>query len=71
MGQKTNLIGLRLGINKTWNSIWFDERKFAEKLHEDIIIRRFLSKRLADASVARIEIERTAKKISINIDNSK
>ena len=71
MGQKVNPIGIRLGINKTWNSVWFDEKDYAEKLHEDIIIRRFLSSKLADASVARMEIERTAKKISVNIHTAR
>jgi len=67
MGQKTNPIGIRLGINKTWASVWFDEKNYAEKLHEDILIRKFLNKKLADASVAKVQIERNAKKISINI----
>jgi len=67
MGQKTNPIGIRLGINKTWNSVWFDEKNYASKLHEDILIREFLNKKLSDASVAKIEIERNSKKISINI----
>ena len=39
MGQKTNPIGIRLGINKTWESVWFDEKNYADKLHEDILIR--------------------------------
>ena len=67
MGQKTNPIGIRLGINKTWSSVWFDEKNYASKLHEDILIREFLNKKLSDASIARIEIERNSKKISINI----
>ena len=67
MGQKTNPIGIRLGINKTWESVWFDEKNYADKLHEDILIRKFLNKKLADASVAKIQVERNAKKISINI----
>ena len=67
MGQKTNPIGIRLGINKTWDSVWFDEKHYADKLHEDILIRKFLHKKLSDASVARIQIERNSKKISINI----
>jgi small subunit ribosomal protein S3 len=67
MGQKTNPIGIRLGINKTWSSIWFDEKNYASKLHEDILIRKFLNKKLSDASIARTEIERNSKKISINI----
>jgi len=67
MGQKTNPIGIRLGINKTWSSIWFDEKNYASKLHEDILIRKFLNKKLSDASIAKTEIERNSKKISINI----
>ena len=58
MGQKTNPIGIRLGINKTWSSIWFDEKNYASKLHEDILIRKFLNKKLSDASIAKTEIER-------------
>ena len=50
MGQKTNPIGLRLGVNRTWDSIWFDEKNFADKLHEDIIIRNFISNKLKDAN---------------------
>ena len=41
MGQKTNPVGLRLGINRTWDSTWFDEKNYAEKLHEDIVIKKF------------------------------
>ena len=67
MGQKTNPIGIRLGINKTWSSVWFDEKNYASKLHEDILIRKFLNKKLSDASIAKTEIERNSKKISINI----
>ncbi len=71
MGQKVNPIGIRLGINKSWNSVWFDEKEYAEKLHEDIIIRKFLSNKLRDASVARMEIQRTAKKVSVNIHTAR
>ena len=67
MGQKTNPVGIRLGINKTWDSVWFDEKNYANKLHEDIIIRKFLVKKLSDASISKIEIERTPKKIGLNI----
>ena len=71
MGQKTNPIGLRLGINKTWDSIWYDEKNFAEKLHEDIIIRNYINKKLKDASLSNIKIERTAKNITITISTSR
>ena len=67
MGQKVNPIGIRLGINKDWESTWFDEKDYANKLHEDIIIRKFLLNKLSDASVSKIHIARTAKKISLNI----
>ena len=67
MGQKVNPIGIRIGINKDWESTWFDEKDFANKLYEDIVIRKFLFNKLSDASIASIKIERNAKKISINI----
>lgn len=63
MGQKTNPVGLRLGINRTWNSNWFDEKDFAAKLAEDNIIRNYLKKRLPNASISKIEIERKGKQI--------
>lgn len=71
MGQKTNPIGLRLGINKTWASNWFDEKRFADKLAEDLMLRRYLNTRLKDAGVARVEIERTLKQISVNIHTAR
>jgi len=71
MGQKTNPIGLRLGVNRTWDSIWYDEKHFAEKLHEDIIIRNYIGKKLKDASVNKVHIERTAKNITITIFTSR
>ena len=71
MGQKTNPIGLRLGINRTWSSIWFDEKNYAEKLHEDIIIRNFINNKVKDASISKINIERTAKSITVTIYTSR
>ena len=71
MGQKTNPIGFRLGVNRTWDSIWYDEKHFAEKLHEDIIIRNYINKKLRDASISKINIERTAKNITITIFTSR
>ena len=67
MGQKTHPIGLRLGIIKTWNSNWFDEKDFANKLHEDLRIRKYVRSRLESAAVSKIAIERTAKKIILTI----
>jgi small subunit ribosomal protein S3 len=67
LGQKVNPVGLRLGINRTWDSNWFDERNFADKLAEDLTIRKYVRARLEHAGISRIEIERTAKKITLTI----
>ncbi|NOZ07460.1 MAG: 30S ribosomal protein S3 [FCB group bacterium] len=67
MGQKTNPIGYRLGINKTWSSIWFDEKDFAEKLHEDIILRNYIVNRFRQAAVGDVQISRTPKKVIVTI----
>ena len=67
MGQKVNPVGLRLGINRTWDSNWFDERSFADKLKEDIKIRKYVRARLEHAGISKIGIERTAKKITLTI----
>ncbi|MCB0259123.1 MAG: 30S ribosomal protein S3 [Calditrichaeota bacterium] len=67
MGQKSNPIGYRLGFIKTWNSQWFDERHFAEKLNEDLLIRRYIQRRMSDGAVSKIGIERTARRVLITI----
>jgi len=67
MGQKVNPIGLRLGINRTWDSRWFAEDNYAKLLHEDLKIKKFLNKRLAQAGISRIVIERPAKRARITI----
>ncbi len=67
MGQKVNPIGLRLGINRTWDSRWYDDHNYAKLLAEDLKIRRFLEKRLSQAGLSRIIIERPAKKARITI----
>lgn len=60
MGQKINPIGLRLGINRTWDSRWFGGRKYAELLHKDLKLREWLKKRLKSASLSKVVIERAA-----------
>jgi small subunit ribosomal protein S3 len=67
MGQKVNPIGLRLGINRTWDSRWFARKDYGPQLLEDLKLRKFLTERLAQAGVSRITIERAAKKTRINI----
>jgi len=71
LGQKVHPIGLRLGINKDWESTWFDEKNYAKKLHEDIIIRNYISSRLDRASIANIEISRTAKKVVVTVHTAR
>ncbi len=71
MGQKTNPIGLRLGIIKGWDSNWFDERNFAGKLQEDLMIRKYIRNRLQNAGISKIELERTSQKITLNINTAR
>lgn len=71
MGQKVNPIGLRLGINKTWDSRWFAGNDYADKLHEDIRIRKFLRKKLDGAGISKIVIERPNKKAHVSIHTSR
>src|SRR5258707_1513505 len=71
MGQKVHPAGLRLGINRTWDSRWFARRDYATLLHEDLRLRRFLSERLTQAGVSRIVIERAAKKTRITIHSAR
>ncbi|HOP18601.1 MAG TPA: 30S ribosomal protein S3 [Amphiplicatus sp.] len=68
MGQKVNPIGLRLGINRTWDSRWFANKgPYADLLHEDLAIRKYLQERLKQAGVSRIIIERPHKKCRVTI----
>ena len=71
MGQKVNPIGFRLGINRTWDSRWYADDRYADFLHEDLSIRKFLRKRLAQAGVSRIIVERPAKKARVTIHTSR
>ena len=67
MGQKVNPNGLRLGINKTWNSRWYSKKDYAKLLHDDFKIRSHVNKKLKTASISRIIIERAAKKLRVTI----
>ncbi len=67
MGHKVNPIGLRLGINRTWDSRWFAVRNYAELLHQDLKLRGYLRKRLQQAGVSRVVIERPAKRARVTI----
>jgi small subunit ribosomal protein S3 len=67
MGQKTNPVGFRLGINRTWDSRWFSTKEYSKWLDEDIKVRSYIKQRLFKAGVARVEIERSGGKASVNI----
>ncbi len=71
MGQKTHPVGFRLGVINTWDSNWYDDKSFAQKLMEDSVIRSYLKKRLEKAGIANITIERTLKKITLTIHTSR
>ncbi|MDH7515979.1 MAG: 30S ribosomal protein S3 [Bacteroidota bacterium] len=71
MGQKTNPIGLRLGIVREWNANWYEERNFAAKLDEDLMIRNYLRNRLKKAGISRVVIERTPKRVVLAIHTSR
>ena len=71
MGQKVHPHGFRLGFNKTWRSRWFADKDYAKLLHEDLKLRDTLKKRFAHAGVSKIEIERAANKLKIDIYTSR
>ena len=71
MGQKVNPIGMRVNVNRTWDSRWFSKDAYADKLHEDIKIRKYVTKQLAAAGISKIIIERPAKKARVTIFTSK
>ena len=67
MGQKANAIGLRLGVNKSWDSRWFAEKNYSKLLQEDLMLRRYLIKKLSVAGVSKVLIERPAKLARITV----
>ena len=71
MGQKVNPNGLRLGVNKDWQSNWFADKDYAVKLNNDIKIREYLLKTLSDAAVSSIEIERKKDRVDVKIHTAK
>lgn len=71
MGQKVNPIGLRVGINRTWDSRWFADSGYSNLLHEDLRIRDYLKEKLAQAGVSKVLIERPAKKARVTIHTAR
>ncbi|MEM8529710.1 MAG: 30S ribosomal protein S3 [Chloroflexota bacterium] len=71
MGRKVHPIGFRLGYIKDWQSKWYSDRNYADQLHEDMVLRDTVMSELANAGVARVEIERSANKIDVTVHTAK
>jgi len=71
LGQKTHPVGFRLGITKSWDSNWYDEKGFSGKLQEDLMVRNYVRNRLKKAGISRIQIDRTPKRAVITIHTSR
>ncbi|MBM4764935.1 30S ribosomal protein S3 [Bacillus sp. B15-48] len=71
MGQKVNPVGLRIGIIRDWESKWYAGKDYADLLHEDIKVREYITKRLRDASLSKIEIERAANRLNVTVHTAK
>ena len=71
MGQKTHPIGLRLGVIRGWDSRWYEEKNYAKWLHEDIKIREYVKEKLKHAGISRVEIERAANKVKVNVHTAR
>jgi small subunit ribosomal protein S3 len=71
MGQKVNPIGFRIGVTRTWDSRWFSKKDYSKLLHEDLKLRSYLKSKLSGAGIARIEIERYANNVKINVHTAR
>lgn len=71
MGQKTHPIGFRLGVNKSWNSKWFSTKSVADLVQEDLLIKKYITARLDNAGLAKVEIIRAPKKVTVDIHTSR
>jgi small subunit ribosomal protein S3 len=71
VGQKVNPVGLRVGIIRDWESKWYAGKDYADLLHEDLKVREYITKRLNDASVSKVEIERAANRLNVTVHTAK
>ena len=71
MGQKVHPYGFRLGVNKTWKSSWCGRRDYPDLLHEDIKLRGYIERTLSHAGISRVEIERSANRVRVNIHTAR
>ena len=71
MGQKSNPIGLRLGINREWDSVWYDEKNFSDRIKEDLAIRNYIYTKYSTASISKVVINRTSERATITIHTAR
>ena len=71
MGQKVNPIGLRVGINRTWDSRWFSAKDYAAKLIEDLKLRKFVTEKLKAAGISKVIVERAAKNTRVTVHTAR
>lgn len=71
MGQKTNPIGFRVGVIRGWSSRWFAQRNFADLLYEDLTVKRYINRRLNNAGIAKLEIVRAPKRVTVDVHTSR
>ncbi len=71
MGQKVNPVGFRLGIIRTWDSKWFEEKNYARWLHQDIQLREYVKEKLSAAGISRVEVERAANKVKVSVHTAR
>lgn len=71
MGQKIHPIGMRIGVIRDWEAKWYADKEYADLLHEDLRIRKFIDEKLAEAAVSAVEIERAAKRVNISIHTAR
>lgn len=71
MGQKTNPVGFRLSVTRNWESQWFNEKNFGKMLNEDLLIKKYIRKRIPDGAIASIKIERTPKKVLLELNTAR
>jgi small subunit ribosomal protein S3 len=71
LGQKVHPTGFRLGVTKYWNAKWFEEKNYADWLHEDLRLKKYIDDKLSHTGISRVEIERMAKKVKLTIHTAK
>jgi len=71
LGQKVNPVGFRLGIIRSWDSKWFEEKNYAKWLHQDIKLREYVKEKLDAAGIAKVEIERAANKVKVSVHTAR